>query len=123
MQDSHHILLVEDNPHVRRATYSFLTSQGYKVTAVGTLTAAIDCTRSSPDLDLLITDYHLPDGATGKQVVGSVREVLGPQFRALVITGDTASAVHQFDGDRALCWLRKPVDPELLLASVRNLLA
>jgi len=83
----------------------------------------IERTRDSPDLGLVITDYHLTRGDTGKQVVSSVRQLRGPHFKAIVITGDTASAVHRFDGDEALCWMTKPVDPEQLLTLIKRLLA
>ncbi len=121
-QSSHHILLVEDHPGVLNATRLLLKTAGYRVTTAASLTEAIDRTRESPDLDLVITDYHLAEG-TGKQVVSCVREMRGQDFRALVITGDTASAVHRFDSDSGLCWIRKPVEPEQLLALLRRMLA
>ena len=122
-EGSHHILVVEDHPGVLNATLLLLRSAGYQVTTATSLTEAIARTRDSPDLDLVITDYHLARGDTGKQVVSSVRELRGPNFKAIVITGDTASAVHRFDGDGALCWMTKPVDPEQLLTLLERLLA
>ncbi len=99
MEESPHILLVEDNRGVRHATRLFLTTHGYRVTAVGSLSEALGCTGAGCDIDLLITDYHLPDGGTGKQVVDSVRNALGGNFKTLVITGDISSAVKLFDGE------------------------
>ena len=121
--ESHHILVVEDHPGVLNATLLLLRSAGYEVTTATSLTEAIERTRDSPDLGLVITDYHLGRGDTGKQVVSSVRELRGPRFKAIVITGDTASAVHRFDGDESLCWMTKPVDPEQLLTLIKRLLA
>ena len=121
-RDSHHILVVEDHPGVLNATRLLLESAGYQVTTATSLTEAINRTRENPDLDLLITDYHLVRGDTGRQVVASVRRLRGPDFKAIVITGDTASAVHGFDGDEALCWMTKPVNPEQLLTLLRRLL-
>lgn len=120
---SHHILLVEDHLSVLNATRLLLKSAGYRVTTATSLAEAIQRTRDSTDLDLVITDFHLSGSGTGKQLVSSVREMRGQQFRVIVITGDTASAVHHFDSDRGLCWIRKPVDPAQLLRLLETLLA
>jgi CheY-like chemotaxis protein len=118
-----HILVVEDNPGVLTATEVFLSETGYKVTTATSLAEAVERTRSSPELDLLITDYHLSNKETGKQVIAAVREIRGPAFKAMVITGDTYAAVHAFDGDACLCWLRKPIDPRQLVTVLESFLA
>lgn len=122
-QDPHHILVVEDHPGVLNATQLLLRSAGYRVTTATSLTEAIERSRDTPDLDLVITDYHLTRGDTGRQVVASMRAARGHLFKAIVITGDTASAVHRFDGDAASVWMTKPVDPEQLLTLLQRLLA
>ena len=117
-----HILLVEDHPVVLHATRSLLEAHGYRVTSATSLAEAIERTRDHHDLDLLITDYHLSGTGTGKQVVAAVRAMCGPDLKAIVITGDTGSAVHQFDGDSCLCWLAKPVNAAQLLTLLKHLL-
>jgi len=118
-----HILVVEDNPGVLSATEVFLSETGYKVTTATSLAEAIERARANPELDLLITDYHLSNKETGKQVITAVREIRGPAFKAVVITGDTSAAVHAFDGDACLCWLRKPVNPRQLVTLLESFLA
>jgi CheY-like chemotaxis protein len=118
--DKAHILLVEDNPGVLGATHRVLTKAGYKVSTATSVAEAIQRARDNPDLDLVITDYHLSHGDTGRQVIHAVRELRGPRFQAVVITGDTASAVHAFDGDTHLCWLAKPTSAALLLTVLEN---
>ena len=115
-----HILLVEDNPTALGATAVFLEAEGFRVTTATSLAQAIERTRANPDLGLVITDYHLSGGETGKQVIAAVRELRGPTFKAIVISGDTASAVHAFDGDNYLCWLSKPASSSLLRSVLRN---
>jgi len=115
-----HILLVEDNRAVLGATALVLEAEGYRVTTATSLAEAIECTKDNPDLNLVVTDYHLTGTDTGKQVISAIRELRGPTFRAIVISGDTASAVHAFDGDNYLCWLGKPAKPALLLTVLRN---
>ena len=119
---SRHILLVEDHPVVLNATRSLLEAHGYRVTSATSLAEAIERTRDHHDLDLLITDYHLAGTGTGKQVVAAVRALCRPDLKAIVITGDTGSAVHQFDGDSCLCWLAKPVNAAQLLTLLKHLL-
>jgi CheY-like chemotaxis protein len=118
--DRAHILLVEDNPRVLDATRLLLNAEGYRVTTATCVAEAVQCTRDNPDLDLIITDYHLCGGDTGRQVIAAVREIRGPTFKAIVITGDTSSAVHAFDGDAYLCWLGKPTNASLLLTVLQN---
>jgi two-component system CheB/CheR fusion protein len=115
-----HILIVEDNQAVLNATSMLLRAQGYRVTTAMSLAEAIDQTNANPDLDLVITDYHLANGANGKQVICALRELRGPTFKAIVMTGDTSSAVHAFDGDGHLCWLSKPMKPAVLLSVLQN---
>lgn len=115
-----HILLVEDNPTVLGATTLFLEGAGYRVTTATSLAEAIDRAQANPDLNLVITDYHLKGADTGKQVISAVRKLRGPTFRAIVISGDTTSAVHGFDGDNYLCWMNKPTNSALLLTVLRN---
>lgn len=118
-----HILVVEDNPTVLTATEVFLSQSGYKVTTATSLKEAVERARTIPELDLLITDYHLSNRETGKQVIAAVREIRGPAFKAVVITGDTSAAVHAFDGDACICWLRKPIEPRSLVSVLQSFLA
>ena len=115
-----HILLVEDNPRVLAATSLVLENAGHRVTTATSVAQATECTRINPDLDLVITDYRLSGADTGKQVISAVRGIRGATFNAVVITGDTSSAVHDFDGDNHLCWLRKPTSSSLLLSVLQN---
>jgi CheY-like chemotaxis protein len=115
-----HILLVEDNPSVLAAVSVVLKTAGYRVTTAASVAEAVERTRTNPDLDLVITDYRLSEHDTGKQVISAVRELRGNAFNAIVMTGETSSAVHDFDGDGHLCWLRKPTNSSLLLTVVQN---
>jgi CheY-like chemotaxis protein len=53
------ILLVEDNPGVLAATSLVLKNAGHRVTTATSVAEAAACTRTNPDLDLVITDYRL----------------------------------------------------------------
>lgn len=115
------ILLVEDDARVRNATRMLLKVEGYDVTAVASLAEAVQAAEKTPDIRLLVTDYHLSDDRTGVQVIAAVRERLGPQLPAILITGDTSSAMRDLRCDAHLRTASKPINPDELLALVTAL--
>jgi signal transduction histidine kinase/CheY-like chemotaxis protein len=116
------VLLVEDDPAVRDATRMLLKAEGYRVTAVGSLAEALRKAREE-NIDLLVTDYHLGDGETGTQVIAALRETLDHPLKAVLMTGDTSSAVQEMPRDSHLRVASKPINAEELLTLLRALLA
>jgi len=116
------ILLVEDEPGVRNAMRMLLKIEGYEVVTSATSGEALASLRSGK-FDLLVTDYHLEGGSTGTQVIAAARELLGPTFKAVLVTGDTSSAVRELQGDEHLRITSKPINSDELLAIVRGLVA
>jgi CheY-like chemotaxis protein len=117
-----HILLVEDDPAVRNATRLLLSVEGYSVAAVSSLAEARQAASAGQRIDLLITDYHLRDGETGSTVIAAMREMRGPELRALLITGDTSSAVRKISQDANLKIISKPVNADEMLGLLDMLL-
>jgi two-component system, sensor histidine kinase len=116
------ILIVEDDASVRNATRMLLKGEGYSVAAVATLAEALQQGTGEPSLDLLLTDYHLRDGETGMQVIGSLRGALGFPLRAILVTGDTSKAMQELPTDPYLRIASKPMRPEELLRLLSELL-
>jgi two-component system, sensor histidine kinase len=116
------VLLVEDEPGVRNAMRMLLKIEGYEVITTATADEAMS-RLSSEDFDLLVTDYHLEGGRTGTQVISAARELHGPTFNAVLVTGDTSSAVRELKGDTHLRITSKPINSDELLALIRELLA
>jgi two-component system, sensor histidine kinase len=121
--DESRVLLVEDNSSVRRAMCRLLGLEGYRVTPVVSLAEALQHVEAGNAVDLLICDYHLSGGETGTQVIAALRKILGISLRALLITGDTSSAIKQLPRDPYLRFTSKPIKVEELLALLRALLA
>jgi PAS domain S-box-containing protein len=117
------ILLVEDDAGVRNATRMLLKSEGYEVTAVASLTAALEYVRHEPGVDLLVTDYHLGAGETGTQVIAAVRAALDRPPKVVLMTGDTSSTIRLLPPDPFTRIASKPVNAEELLEVLRKLLA
>ncbi len=117
------ILLVEDDPDVRKATRMLLRTEGYEVMIAASLAEALERIRESPGVDLLVTDFHLAAGETGVQVISRLRKELGAALKTILITGDTSSAVKDLAHDPNLRIVSKPVQAEAFLDLVRSLLA
>jgi CheY-like chemotaxis protein len=118
-----HVLLVEDNESVRRATCLLLDLEGYHVTPVASLSEARQHAQQGHKIDLLITDYHLNNGETGTQVIATLREILGISLKAVLTTGDTSSAIKQLPRDPYLRITSKPIKADELLTLLHALLA
>ena len=116
------ILLVEDDPAVLSATRMLLKSDGYQVTTAATIAEALEEVRADPYIGLLITDYHLSDGETGTQVIASLQAELGRPLKAVLMTGDTSSAIKELPRDPLVRIVSKPVNADELLAMLRVLI-
>jgi signal transduction histidine kinase len=117
------VLLVEDDPAVRDATRMLLKVEGYRVLTASSLAEAQSLARQHPGLDLLVTDYHLTNSETGTQVISALRADLRRPLKAVLITGDTSSAMKELQRDERLRLARKPIHAEELLSLLKSLLA
>jgi PAS domain S-box-containing protein len=117
-----HLLLVEDDAGVRNATRMFLKGEAFRVTAAASFEAAAQLIDGQPDLDLVITDYHLGGGRTGADVVAAARQRFGAGFRAILVTGDTTPAVRDLQRDARLRITSKPINADELLGLIHALL-
>lgn len=117
------VLLVEDDPAVRNATRMLLKVEGYRVLTAGSLAEALSRAAEHPQLDLLVTDYHLSNEETGIQVITALREALGKHLKAVLITGDTSAAVKELRRAERLRLASKPIHAEELLGLLKSLLA
>ena len=117
-----HVLLVEDDPGVRNATRIFLKGEGYRVTATASLSEAIRCASETRDIDVIVSDFHLGGDGTGTDVIASVRKVLNRATAAVLVTGDTSTAVRELGRDAQLRITSKPINADEMLALIRELL-
>ncbi|MDX1431103.1 MAG: response regulator [Gammaproteobacteria bacterium] len=113
------ILLVEDDRASRDATRELLVLTGYHVAAVSSKKSAVHWCKCSADApSLILSDYLLPENATGLDVILWVREHFGEAVPAVLITGlvdaDIATQAHTHGCEL----LRKPVSSSDLLARI-----
>lgn len=112
------ILIVDDEPAILDATALLLNLEGFEVLTAACEEDALEHL-SSQTPDLLITDYHLRDGATGAEVIHSIRRHVCEDIPVILISGDTsdAIAVKELQGTS---FLTKPVDTDELLAEIHR---
>jgi PAS domain S-box-containing protein len=123
MRTAHHLLLVEDDPGVRNATRMFLKGEGFQVATAATLEEAMQRLQEHPGIEIIISDYHLEGGRTGADVIAAARGRFNKSFRAILVTGDTSSAIAHLQRDEHLRVTSKPIDPDELVALIGELLA
>jgi two-component system, sensor histidine kinase len=121
-RNMHHLLLVEDDPGVRNATRMFLKGEGYRVTTAASLDDAVARLSDSRDIDLVISDFHLAGGQTGTEVIAAARNALGAGLRAILVTGDTSSAIRDLQRDEHLRIISKPINADELAGLIQTLL-
>ena len=86
------VLVVDDEPIIRRLIAEVLEDQGFNAIEVADGPAGLKVLQSDARIDLLITDVGLPGGLNGRQVADAGR-VLRPALKVLFIAGYAENAV------------------------------
>ena len=115
----HHVLVVDDEPQIRRALRLVLRANGYEVTEVGAGEAAIDALATST-FDLVILDLMLP-GLDGVEVCRRVRQWSELPVVVLSAYGEEEIKVRALD-EGADDFVTKPFSAPELLARMRRAL-
>jgi two-component system CheB/CheR fusion protein len=118
------VLLVEDNDAVRDSMVMMLNSYGYRVIAARDGAEALHrISGEAPRPNIIVTDYRLPEGETGPQAIAAVRNALGADLPALILTGDIELA-HSPEALGISCTiLQKPINPATLNKHMQRLLS
>ena len=80
------VLLVEDNSLLRRWISTSLEAHGFRVMAPDSVTEALRLATIYP-FDVVVTDWRLPNGYDGFEVLAHVRKNL-PQVLSVLISAD-----------------------------------
>jgi len=116
------ILLVEDEPALRKLACEVLRRAGYQVMATaGGEEAVRACEQAREPVALLITDLVMP-GMSGRELAGRL-EALRPELRVLYMSGysnHAALAAGILEGQ--VPFLQKPFTPGALAEKVRQVL-
>jgi len=113
------ILLVDDDSTVVKALGNALTRCGYTVLSAVTLEDAMEASKRTPEIDLLVVDAVMPQ-VSGPELA-EILLFLRPTMKVLFITGLDGLTIHlAFDRP---CWcLQKPFTVGQLVSKVQELL-
>ena len=117
------ILVVEDDVLAREALVSLLHSWGCVALEADALAAALAQVRPDAVPDAIVSDYRLPNGENGIDVIQRLRAQAQAPIPACLISGDTDPHLMQLGKDAGLSLLHKPVRPAKLRSVLRHLTA
>ena len=117
------ILVVEDDPEVRGLLELVLGEDGHRAATAPDGIAALELvTRGPIRPDLIIADYNLPNGLTGLQFIGKVRERLHREIPVIILTGDISTVTLREIALQNCVHLNKPVKLGELTQVIQRLL-
>ena len=116
------ILLVDDEPGVRRCTAEALRSYGYRVLEAEDASKALSiCAQEAEQIDLLLADVVMP-GMSGPELASRLLQDR-PQLKVLFMSGYTDTA-EAFPGElRDVEFIPKPFNLRELAARIQTVLA
>jgi len=118
------ILVIEDDPDIRRLLEIMLTDDGHTVVAVADGHAAIEqVTRRSAKPDLIISDFNLPKGMDGVEAIADLRGLLHRQVPAIMLTGDISTDALAHIGLQDCVHFTKPIRAFELSNAIERLLS
>jgi DNA-binding NtrC family response regulator len=115
------ILVVDDEPEVRKLVTAMLTRNGYKVLTADTGENAVRLFRNHPGVELLLTDVVAP-GMSGPMIADEIA-ALKPDIKVLFMSGyDGTQVVQRYVVEKNYSLLIKPFTMEQLEKKVREVL-
>ena len=116
------VLVLDDEPDVRKLVAATLTSQGYNVLTADNGDNAIKAFRKSKQpVDLLLLDVVSP-GLAGPTVADRLAE-LRPGLRVMFMSGyGSTSVVQRYVVEKGYALLAKPFTPDQLAMKVREVM-
>lgn len=123
MSDSqpHKVLVVDDEPEVRKLVTAMLARNGYRVLSADSGENALRLFKNNTDTELLLTDVVAP-GMSGPMIADQIA-ALKPDIRVLFMSGyDSTQVVQRYVVEKGYSLLVKPFTMEQLEHKVRSVL-
>ena len=115
------ILVVDDEPEVRKLVTAMLARNGYRVLTADTGENAVRLFRTNPGVELLLTDVVAP-GMSGPMIADEIA-ALKPDIKVLFMSGyDGTQVVQRYVVEKNYSLLIKPFTMEQLENKVRETL-
>ena len=117
------VLLVDDEPAIRRLIVRILQRLGYAVIEAGDGDTALSLVEAGGRIDLLLTDVGLTPSMNGLQLAGAAR-ALRPTLKVVFITGSRESVpVHAFCAAGDIAVISKPFEMAAFSSKIATLIA
>src|SRR4030095_14845850 len=114
-RDQPRVLVIDDEPSVRKVLRDILATFGFQTDAVGDGPAGIEQFRQQ-GYHVVVTDL-LMAGMTGVEVATKLRDI-DPNVGVILLTGSSSPAVNAEDKSDRLSLLHKTVSHDRLVAAV-----
>lgn len=116
------VLVVEDDDLSRNGLLGLLGSWGCKVLEARTHAQAVaQFERFGQDVDVVLSDFRLPEGGDGLALLGHLRGLARAALPVALMSGDTAPDLMQHARLAGVPLLHKPVRPAKLRSLLRHL--
>jgi DNA-binding NtrC family response regulator len=121
MDEQKSLLIVDDEPNIRRVLEAVFTKDGYQVKTAENGRKALDILSTDPNLDVAICDLIMPD-MNGVEVLKAAKEI-NPKLSVVMITahGTIKTAVDAMKLG-AFDYITKPFDMDEIKLIVKNAL-
>ena len=121
LRGSGHIVMVEDETELQRATAEFLSSMGYSVSCAANGVEALELLEKSARIDLVITDVVMPK-MNGREFANRLLKIR-PDTKLLFVSGHPDDVVLQAGITRSgIPFLQKPYTLKQLSSRIREIL-
>lgn len=119
MADTSHILIVDDDPDIRKVLF-FLLKDNYFVEEAADGAAAVEYIAAHPETDLVVLDVMMP-GMSGYEACGKIRALSNAPILFLTAKSAEADMIPAY-GSGGDDFLSKPFSQGEFLAKVNSLL-
>lgn len=116
------ILSVDDSASLRQMLFITLQNAGYQVTSAEDGHQALELARQF-NFDLVLTDFNMPL-LNGLGLVKALRQLPSYRFTPILLltTDDSAEKKQAGREAGATGWLKKPIDPKILVQTIAMVL-
>jgi two-component system, chemotaxis family, chemotaxis protein CheY len=117
---SHHVLIVDDSPSIRRMIAQTLATEGFEVSPYGSGAEAISASKAKA-VDVVVTDLNMPE-IDGLELTRQLRRLPNTaKCPILILTTETsASRKDEAKAAGANGWILKPFREEALVRAIRS---
>ena len=116
------ILIVDDEPSIRKVLSAYLQQGGYSVAAVASAEEGLQCFEKN-DIDLVIVDLRLEEGMDGLEFIQECKARRSRVPLIMITAYGTTNIAVQAMKEGAYDFVSKPFDFADLLDTVKNALA